>query len=207
MPRRDEPHSPAPDVTSQNARDLLQRAQAGDSDALNALIACYLPRMRRWAAGRLPDSTRGITDTHDLVQDCLFQASRKIDRFEIRGEGAFQAYLRQTLMNQIRQEVRRATRRPRCDDRDIHEIAAHIADPAPSPVEQAIGRQALERYEQALARLRPSDRQAIVARIELGCSFQEVAEGLGKPTANAARMAVERALTRLVQCMNEGSGR
>jgi RNA polymerase sigma-70 factor (ECF subfamily) len=207
MPRADESHSPALDVTPETSLDLLRRAQAGDGDALNSLIARYLPRMRRWAAGRLPVSARGMTDTHDLVQDSIFRAVRRIDQLEIRGEGALQAYVRQTLLNQIRQEIRRASRRPRCDHGNVEDIAAGIADPAPSPVDQAIGREALERYEEALTRLRPSDREAIVARIELGCSYQEVAEGLGKPSANAARMAVERALLRLVEYMNENGSR
>jgi DNA-directed RNA polymerase specialized sigma24 family protein len=53
----------------------------------------------------------------------------------------------------------------------------------------------------ALSRLRPEDREAIIGRVELGLSNHELAEVLGKPTANAARMAVERALFRLAKEM------
>jgi DNA-directed RNA polymerase specialized sigma24 family protein len=65
------------------------------------------------------------------------------------------------------------------------------------PLEAAFGREAVERYEHALNRLRPEDREAIVDRIELGLTNRELADALGKPSPNAARIAVERALFRL----------
>jgi RNA polymerase sigma-70 factor (ECF subfamily) len=203
MPPMHDPHSVDPADSQESSLSLLKRAQAGDQTALNALIARYLPRLRRWATGRLPVSARGMSDTQDLVQETVSQAFRKIDGFEIRGEGALQAYLRQALLNQIRQEIRKAGRRlPRAVG-DLDQVTGGIEHTGPSPLEEAIGAQALERYEQALARLRSEDREAIVARIELGLSHAEVAEALGKPSANAARMAVERALTRLLKEMQQ----
>jgi RNA polymerase sigma-70 factor (ECF subfamily) len=178
--------------------DLLERAQAGDGAALDALIARYLPRLRRWAHGRLPAWARDLAETQDLVQETVVKAFTHIERFEIRGEGALQAYLRQVLLNRIRAEIRRASRRPLST-----EVDTQTADAGPSPLEAAIGREALERYEAALSRLRPEDRQAIIGRIELGLSNEELAEALGKPSANAARMAVERALLRLAKEMRQ----
>ena len=60
-----------------------------------------------------------------------------------------------------------------------------------------IGREALERYEESLARLRPEDRDAVQLKVELGLPYPEIARELGKPTTTAARMAVSRALVRL----------
>jgi DNA-directed RNA polymerase specialized sigma24 family protein len=73
-----------------------------------------------------------------------------------------------------------------------------------SPLDQAIGSEAVDRYEAALARLRPEDREAIVARVEMDCSYGEVAQALGKPSPDAARMAVSRALVRLAEEMKRG---
>ena len=180
---------------------LLARAQAGDRIALESLIARYLPRLQRWASGRLPHWARDTADTQDLVQETLFQTFKKIDRFEARGEGALFAYLRQAILNRIRDELRRATRRP-----EKTELDSHTQDRGRSPLEDAIGREAIERYERALATLRQEDREAVVARIELGYTNEEIAGLLGKPTANAARMAVERAIVRLAKEMrNDGS--
>ena len=178
---------------------LLDRARAGDAVALDSLIARFLPRLRRWATGRLPGWARDLADTHDLVQETVVQAFKRIDKFEVRGDGALQAYLRQVLLNRIRMEIRRASRRPEASALD-----SQIDDASPSPLEAAIGREALERYEAALGRLRPQDREAIVGHVELGLTNDELAAALGKPSANAARMAVERALYRLAKEMNVG---
>ena len=175
---------------------LLTRAQAGDRAALDALLARYLPRLRRWAAGRLPRPTRDLADTQDLVQDTLLQTFQKIEGFEVRGEGALYAYLRQAILNRIRDELRRAKRRPLRAELDPNTRADDQ-----SPLEAAIGHEAIERYERALATLRPEEREAIVARIELGYTHEEIAGLLAKPSANAARMAVERAIVRLARAM------
>jgi len=180
--------------------DLVERAKAGDSNALNDLFARYLPSLRRWASGRLPRWTRDVMDTDDLVQETVVRAVRRMDRFESRHEGALQAYLRQAVVNRIRDEVRRAKRAPVSELLDDN-----AADPSASPLENAIGLEALERYEAALDRLRPEEREAIVARVEMDGSYQDVARALGKPSADAARMAVSRALLRLAEEMTRES--
>ena len=58
MPSVAESHSQTPDPGPDTSLDLLRRAQAGDSEALNALIARYLPCLLRWATGRLPAEAR-----------------------------------------------------------------------------------------------------------------------------------------------------
>jgi RNA polymerase sigma factor (sigma-70 family) len=188
----------APDDQSQvhSSLTLLERAQAGDRAALDTLIARYLPRLQRWASGRLPRWARDMADTQDLVQETLFQTFKRIEKFEPRGEGALQAYLRQAILNRIREELRRAKRRPARSELD-----SQAEDDVRSPLEEAIGQEALERYERALARLRQEDRELVVARIELGYTNQEIAALFGKPTPNAARMAAERAVVRLAKEM------
>jgi len=184
---------------SESTLTLLERARAGDRQALDLLFARYLPLLRRWATGRLPRWARDLADTHDLVQETLLQTFRKIDTFEYRGEGALQAYLHQVLVNRIREEFRKTARRPEGTVLDEGQV-----DPSPSPLEEAIGQQALDRYERALERLRPAERDAIVARVEMGFSYDELAAALGKPTAEAARKAARRALIRLVEEMDRG---
>ena len=173
---------------------LLERARAGDRAALDALVARYLPRLQRWASGRLPRWARDLADTQDVVQESLFQTFQRVETFDSRGEGALQAYLRQAILNRIRDELRRAKRRP-----SKTELDSQAEGSDRSPLEEAIGQQAIERYEQALASLRPEDRELVVARIELGYTYKEMAELLHKPTANAARMAAERAVIRLAK--------
>ena len=176
--------------------DLVARVKSGDRDALDRLCSRFLPGLRRWASGRLPRWTRDLMDTDDVVQETVVRAMNRIGAFEARHEGALQAYLRQAVVNRIRDEVRRATRAP-----EAVGLNDNLSDHAASPLEEAIGHEALERYEAALGRLKPEEREAIVARIEMEWSYHEVAQALGKPSADAARMAVSRALLRLAEEM------
>lgn len=178
---------------------LLLRAKAGNQEALERLCARYLPRLKRWAHGRLPTSSRGLLETQDLVQEVLFRAVQRVETFEPHHEGAFQAYIRQMLFNRIRDEVRKGRRRP-----DQEPFDEECAATDPSPLEQTIGQEAIGRYEAALERLSPRDRELIVAKIELGFNSSEIAEAVGKPSAAAAHMAVTRALVRLAQEMSRG---
>ena len=203
--RPSQPYSaPAPASMDESAAektiDLVERVKSGDRDALDRLCSRFLPPLRRWASGRLPRWTRDLMDTDDLVQETVMRAVNRMGTFESRHEGALQAYLRQAVVNRIRDEVRRASRSPVATELDEKQ-----SDRGASPLEQAIGHEALERYEAALGRLRPEEREAIVARVEMECSYQQVAEALGKPSADAARMAVSRALLRLAEEMTHGA--
>jgi RNA polymerase sigma-70 factor (ECF subfamily) len=180
----------------ESSLDLLKRVQAGDPSALEALIVRYRPRLVRWASGRLPAYARDLCDTQDLVQDSLIRAFRKIGQMEIRGEGALQAYLRQVLLNTIRMELRRVRRRPAAA-----ELESGVEADDASPLERAIGGDALSRYERALDALRPSDRELVIAHVEFGFSHQELATAFEKPSPNAARMALRRALMELTASM------
>src|SRR4029453_3388868 len=91
---------------------LVERAVSGDARALDELCARFLPRLQRWAHGRLPAWARDALDTNDLVQEPLAQVARRIQKFEPRHKTAFQSYLRQALINRVRDQVRRAKRRP-----------------------------------------------------------------------------------------------
>jgi RNA polymerase sigma factor (sigma-70 family) len=175
---------------------LLDRARSGDQEALEQLFGRYLKPLQRWARGRLPVWARDVADTDDLVQDTLVQTFKKIDGFEPRRVGALQAYLRQAVLNRIRDELRRKRRQP-----EMTELNGLELDRAASPVEEAIGREAVDRYEAALTRLRPEEREAIIARVEMGYTYEELAEALGKPSPDAARKAAERALVRLAEEM------
>lgn len=182
--------------------DLLARARAGDDNALDQLFARHIPLLRRWASGRLPRWARDIADTPDLVQDTALQTFRNLDGFEPRGDGALQAYLRQALINRVRNELRRHATRPTAAHLDTSEPAA-----APSPFEAAVAAETTARYEAGLDVLNPDERDAVISRVEFGLSYAEVAEVLGKPSADAARVYVARAIVKLAKAMERpGAG-
>ena len=178
---------------------LIERARAGDREALERLFGRHAAPLRHWARGRLPRWARQLSDTNDLVQDALLQTFRRIDTFEPRGVGSLQAYLRQSVLNRLRDELRRRARTP-----EMAVMTAEEIENSASPLQLAVSREGLERYEQAVATLRPEDRDAIIGRLEVGYSYEELARILGKPTADAARKAARRALMRLAEELRRG---
>jgi RNA polymerase sigma factor (sigma-70 family) len=177
---------------------LLDLARAGNEPALEKLLDRYRMPLRRWAGGRLPDYARDVLDTEDLVQEALIQSLGRIDDFQLRWKGSFHSYLRQAVLNKIRDQVRRAQVRERAYDQADGVLPAAET----SPLEHTIGVEALERYEAALQRLDEDDRELIVARMEMDVTYEELAGITGRPSADAVRMAVKRALTRLAREMD-----
>src|SRR5262245_2387817 len=188
--------STAPDLETTYA--LFARIRLGDEQARQVLFARFLPVLTRWAHGRLPIHARGLADTDDLVQITLARALQRMDAFEPRGEGAFLAYLRRILLNSVREELRRSRAKPSSAADGIERV-----DPAPSPVERLVARETLGRYEAALGALPADVQEAVILRIEFDYGYEQIAEALGRPSANAARMTVSRALLKLAEAMHE----
>lgn len=174
---------------------LLRRLHDGDDAARTALVERCLPRLRVWARGRLPDAVRGPADTDDLVQTTLMRTLDRLDHLEPGESGSLLAYMRQVLLNAVRDELRRHGRRPGHSplgdgDGRITDIAGPLRDPA-----------VMAAYERALAMLSPALRDAVVLRVEFGMTFPEIAAELELASANTARMRVSRGLAELAERM------
>lgn len=159
---------------------------------MSRLFGRLLPGLRRWARGKLPLWARRRVDTDDLVQEAFVNLHRHLKDIEPRRRDALAAYLRQSIRNRIRDEVRRGERvevggLPLTDALDLRA----------SPAEQAREREEAARYRTALSRLAVADQELIVGRLELGYSYDQLALATGRTTADAVRVAVRRALLRL----------
>jgi RNA polymerase sigma factor (sigma-70 family) len=188
----------AAEVDLETTATLLARVRDGDEDAREQLVVRYLALLRRWARGRVPPRARRFADTDDLVQTTLLRALNGVRHFEPRREGAFLAYLRKILLNQLRTAVQRADAAP-----PLQSLPGTLEGTRPSPLEEAIGAETVEAYEAALDSLTEDQHQAVVLRVEMGLSFQQVAEAMEAPSADAARMLVARGLARLSEGMVE----
>lgn len=171
---------------------LLSRIRQGDRAAREILLRRYLPILRRWAHGRLPAFARPLLDTDDLVQITLVRTLDHLEEFEPEHEGAFLAYLRRALKNRITDEIRSARRKP---GREV--LSENVTDPGLSPLEQLVNRELLDRYELALGRLTEEQQEAIVMRVEMGLPYRDIAMAQARPSDNAARQFVVRALAQL----------
>lgn len=179
----------------QSTATMLARVRAGETAAREQLCRQYLPILMRWAHGRLPTAARDLAETADLVQITLLKALGQIDHFQPRHEGAFLAYLRTGLLNVLRNEIDRSLRR---GGRVAVEAADLAEDAGPTP---AVDADLLLDYERALTDLTPEWREAILLRLEFGFGYEEIAAAMERPSANAARMLVHRAMEALSQRM------
>src|SRR2546425_818004 len=183
----DEPDSAL--LSDEPTMELVVKARLGDRGAVEALLQRCLPPLKRWAHGRLPAAARGYLDTGDLVQDAALHMLRRLDLFEPHHVGAMQAYLRQSVINKIRDEVRRIGRNP-----PPVELPEDQPSDRTSPLETAIQAEEYRHYRDALVGLSPGDREVIVARIEVQWSLGEIRQRFGLRSVDAARMRVTRAL-------------
>jgi RNA polymerase sigma factor (sigma-70 family) len=195
-PGEDPEHTPL--LSDEPTIELVVRARTGDRPAMEALLERCLPPLKRWAHGRLPAAARGNMDTGDLVQEAALHVLGCLDRFEPRHVGAMQAYLRQSVINRIRDEIRRIGRNP-----PPLELQDQHASDRTTPLEAAIQSEAYEHYREALSKLSTKDREMIVARIEVQWSLPEIAHRFGMRTVDAARMAVSRAVNKLTQTLHK----
>jgi RNA polymerase sigma-70 factor, ECF subfamily len=192
---RSKPASPEPTanlLSDEPTMELVLSARLGNRMALEALLERCLPPVKRWAHGKLPAHARGSLDTGDLVQEAAMHVLARLDKFEPRHVGAMQAYLRMSVVNRIRDEIRRVGRRP-----ETVELLAEPTSDDTSPLEIAIRGEAYERYRCALATLRTRDREMVVARVEMQWSVEQIAQRFTMASLDAARVAVSRALKRL----------
>lgn len=179
-----------------STRGLFFRAKNGDLEAREKLWKKLRERLCRYAHGKLPRRLRSLVETEDVVQDALAQTFRHIDLFDPRHSGAFGVALFVTMKRCLIDQHRRAGRQP-----EVGETATSLAAEGLSPMEEAIEKEKLERVISARSKLSEEDQALLHARLDLDLGFTDVALLFGKPSPDAARVAVKRAIGRLVKKM------
>ena len=178
--------------------ELIAQIRSGNREAWSRLVERELPQLRRFAKGRLPAFARGALDTQDLVHDVLVRAMPRLDSWEGDRPGALQAFLRRALVNQIVDEIRKARRRVA----STAPIESH-PDSGPSALARVISQEDQKRLRAALENVSASDRALLGARFGWGLRYADVAARVRRPSANAARVAVERAVARVAKAMRK----
>lgn len=187
---------PALDTTC----NLVARARQGDRVALELIAGRYQSALARFAHGRVPASARGLVDTCDVVQLAVMNTLGRLDSIDVSLSGSLLAYLRRAVLNQVRDQIRRAQRRPVTDV-----LPSDLVARERDPLDHVISDETFERYESALARLPADQQEAFIMRIEMDCGYREIALALGRPTAEAARMLVRRAVQALAELLKEST--
>ena len=179
---------------------LLERlAGAPTDDDWRRLDDLYRPLLRAWMAR----AGVAASDVDDLVQDVLLVVFREIAEFEWRGQGAFRAWLRTILANEVRDYFRDQKYRPiATGDSDFQGWLDDLESP-----DSALSRlwdhehdkhviaSLMQRVQGAFS---PVTRQAFRRHVQEGEPAGQVAEALGL-SLNSVLLAKSRVLKRLRQ--------
>ena len=180
----------------------IAAARAGDAQAAEALFAHLRQPLDRYLSGRLPLAVRALWETDDIVQEVCLRAWKGLSTFDNDSPSAFWSYLR-TIARNLSIDVCRAELQRRGVTEPLNGEPCAIA-PDSLDILDVLERQ--ETYERALAQLDERSRSALLMRLELDATFEEVAVELGAPSAEAARKALRRALDRVLRRMRPERG-
>lgn len=202
---------------SDELRDLVHDAQAGDRDARNDLLQRHLPSLRAFIRLQLGHGVRSRESSLDLVQSVCREVLEGFDGFEYRGPDSFRNWLLKSAQNKIRDRGRYWGRERRTAQREAGSVAQllHDADDERellgqlktfcTPSRHATAREELERAEAAFQQLSAAHREVIVLSRVLGLPHPDVAREMGR-TPVATRTLLSRALARMATLLEEAEG-
>jgi RNA polymerase sigma-70 factor, ECF subfamily len=172
--------------------ELVRRATSGDSRALDALVERHAPRVNRLASQLLGD----LEEARDAAQESLVKLCTKLRQF--RGEAQFTTWLHRLVVNTCRDRV--AFQRVRPTEPLVLEEQA--ADEETDPSRLAALADLRHDVAEALSRLSPKQRAAVVLRDSFGLSYAEIAHAASIPVGTA-KCYVHRARARVKAHLEE----
>jgi RNA polymerase sigma factor (sigma-70 family) len=185
--------------------DVLRDAKRGDADALRELHARYERCVLAVIRKRLGPGLRSRYDTVDLAQSVFEDVLRDLPAFEDRGEEAFRHWLYKKAENKVRDAWRRRLH-PEGGAREGQLVTADgeiTTERGPGPATRAEAGDDCERLRAVLATLSGPQREVLKLRDQDELAFADIAERLGLPNADAARMRHVRALLALRNAWGE----
>jgi len=173
------------DDVERETPEQLEAIRRGDADAFEQVARRYAPRLFRFAL-RLTGSR---DEAEDLVQDTLLRALPALRKFE--GRARLSTYLLRALSNLWKNRLRAksrsrlvewfrvARRNPSRPEEDEAEFVP--VDQAPSPLERLEASERNEEVREAVSKLEPNRRLALLLREVEDLSYEEIARMTGVP--------------------------
>jgi len=183
----------------------LVAAQRGDVAAFNTLVQAFQRQVFNVCYRTLGNAE----DAADSTQDAFLSAFRGLKSFSGPGAG-LRGWLLRIAVNTCYDELRRRQRRP-TESLDAlgtwdpeHEIAAaeRVVDPTAGPEQQSLSNETARHIQQAIDRLPPDQRLAVVLCDVQGLSYEEAAQAMSvelgtvKSRLSRARAQLRIALTK-----------
>jgi RNA polymerase sigma-70 factor (ECF subfamily) len=172
--------------------ELVRKATGGDSKALDTLLERYAPKVNRLASQLVGD----FEDARDAAQESLVKVCTRLRQF--RGEAQFATWLHRLVVNTCRDRM--AFQRVRRTEPLVDEERA--VDEESDPTRLAALADLRRDVAEALARLSPKQRAAVVLRDSFGLSYAEIARVASIPVGTA-KCYVHRARARMKAHLEE----
>ncbi len=198
----------------QKTQQLLDAARQGDRDALGMLFEHFRPFLLQIANLEISPQLKQKVGGSDLVQQSLLEAGRAFEQFEGVTPQVFVVWLRRILLNNIVNSRRFF----QTDKRDMYREVRLTADTssamqaeilcAPSSESScAVESEEMRRIvAEAFAELPGVSQEVIKLRGELGLSFAQVGEKIGR-SAEASRKLWARAVEALRDAIDKRTSR
>lgn len=194
---------------SNDTEQLIARARAGETAALNEIFARNRDRLHCMVQIRLDRRLQGRIDASDVIQDACLEASRRVEDYLRNPTMPLFLWLRflvgERLLFLHRHHLGVKMRDARREVSLYHQalpeassaaLAAQLLGQRTSPSEAAVRAEQLLRVQEAVNRLDALDREIIALRHFEQLSRAEAAQVLGIKEAAAAKRYI-RALKRL----------
>ena len=165
-------------------RDPVERAKS-DPAAFGELYDRHFSRIYRFVRARIHDD--GLAE--DVTADVFMSALRSIKSYQDQGR-PFSCWLYRIAANAVASHYR--NRRPQLSLDDAIDVAA----PQPDPADEVVDRQRVRVIWEAVNRLPPQQRAAMILKFSDDLTMEDIGTILGKSPA-AAKLLIYRAVQRL----------
>lgn len=186
------------DVDIERDRELVERAQSGNSDAFGDLYLRYFDRLVRFCHRRLGN----MAEAEDAAQEAFAKAWKALDRFD--GERRFYPWLSVIAANVCTDIVRRRARSTPVEEPELDRASA----PVDGGVEAIVERADVTMIDAALDRISPRHREVLRLREAYEWSYQKIADyqGVEVSTIETLLFRARRALRREFMALAEAQG-
>ena len=192
-------------MEEQQTGQLVRRCLAGDGSAWEEIVRLHNRRIYNLCYR----FTNSAEDAQDLSQDVFIRIYRTLASYDVE-KGAFATWITTLTRNLLVDHFRRSKQDRVTDsidaglreEEDSLSLSDRLEDKGPSPDDHLASKETQELVQQALARLSPELREAVILRDLQDMDYKEIAmvlrvpEGTVKSRINRGRMELGRLLSR-----------
>ncbi len=156
-------------------RDLVQRAQEGDSEAFSELVLSH----QQFAYNVALRAVNNNQDAEDIVQEAFIRAWKSISRFRL--EARFRTWLYRIVMNLCYNQLPLLSREPEMLDEDRESQWNNDNGQMGDPAGSLESKEVLDLVQRQIQTLPGQYQIMLLLRFQENCSYAEISEIMDLP--------------------------